>query len=63
MRTSPFSVLSAGHKPAILLAAYITASQSFAACGETDKIRFFYRHAREKKHFSAHKCASKASAR
>ena len=33
-------------------------SQRFAACGEKDKIRFFYRHAREKKHFSAHKCAS-----
>ena len=25
--------------------------------------RFFYRHVREKKHFSAHKCASAASAR
>ena len=24
--------------------------------------RFFYRHVREKKHFSAHMCASKASA-
>jgi len=30
-----------------------------AAYGENE-IRFFYRHEREKKHFSAHKCASAA---
>jgi len=37
-------------------------SQTFAACGEKGQISFFYRHVREKKHFSGRKCASAASA-